>query len=189
MGVLSGADVQDGPMTSLEQVAAEVAALRGRLDVAEATLALHDLKARYAALVDARYEGGAVVGPERLAALAEEIAELFTPDAVWDGGSALGVAEGRAAIAERMQAPTLCFSRHLFVSPQLRVAGDRASGRWELLAPCTTADGTPHWMAGVEHDEYERGPDGRWRHRRMALTTTFFAPTDTGWRRLATSKK
>jgi hypothetical protein len=189
MGVLSAAQVQDGPVTSLEELAGEVAALRARVELAEATLALHDLKARYAALVDARYEGGAVVAEDRLAALAEEIADLFTPDAVWDGGPALGVAEGRTAIVERMRAPTLRFSRHLFVSPQLRVDRGRATGRWELLAPCTTADGTPHWMAGVEEDEYERGEDGRWRHRRMALTTTFFAPTDTGWRRIASPKK
>jgi hypothetical protein len=189
MGVLSGPQVHAGPVTSLEELAGEVAALRARVEAAEATLALHDLKARYAALVDARYEGGAVVAEDRLAVLAEEIADLFTPDALWDGGPALGVAEGRAAIVERMRAPTLCFSRHLFVSPQLRFAGGRATGRWELLAPCTTADGTPHWMAGMEEDEYERGEDGRWRHRRMALTTTFFAPTDTGWRRLATPKK
>jgi hypothetical protein len=166
-----------------------VAALRARVELAEATLALHDLKARYATLVDARYEGGDVVAPERLAVLAGQIAELFTPDAVWDGGPALGVAEGPAAIAERMRAPTLRFARHLFVSPQLRIDGGRATGRWELLAPCTTADGTPHWMAGVEDDEYERGEDGRWRHRRMALTTVFFAPTDTGWRRMAAPKK
>jgi hypothetical protein len=178
-----------GSVTSVEELAAEVATLRARVDVAEATLALHDLKARYAALVDARYEGGAVVAEERLGALADEIADLFTPDAVWDGGPTLGLAEGRDAIAARMRAPTLCFSRHLFVSPHLRIDGGRATGRWELLAPCTTADGTPHWMAGVEDDEYERGEDGRWRHRRMALTTVFFAPTDTGWRRLASPKK
>ncbi len=171
-------------MTSLEQLAAEVAELRTRVAAAEGALALHELKARYAGLVDARYEGGGVVGPERLATLAEEIADLFTPDAVWDGGPALGVAKGREAIAERMRAPTLLFSRHLFLSPRIRVAGDQAEARWDLLAPCTTADGTPRWLCGYEDDEYVRGDDGRWRHRRMALTTVFLARADEGWREI-----
>ena len=176
-------------MTSLEELAAEVAELRARVAAAEGALALQALKARYAELVDARYEDGGPVGPDRLAALAEEIADLFTPDAVWDGGPALGVAEGREAIAARMRAPTLLFSRHLFLSPRIRVDGDRAEARWDLLSPCTTADGTPRWLCGYEDDEYERGEDGRWRHRRMALTTVFLARADEGWRKVPAQKK
>ena len=176
-------------MTGIEDLAAEVAALHDRVAAAEAVLAVHDLKARYADLVDARYEGGGPVGPERLADLAEQIADLFTPDAVWDGGPALGVAEGREAIAARMRAPTLLFSRHLFLSPRIRVDGDRAEARWELLSPCTTADGSPRWLCGYEDDEYSRDADGRWRHRRMALTTVFLAPASDGWRKILSPKK
>jgi hypothetical protein len=176
-------------VTDLDDLAAEVAELRARVEAAEGALAVHELKARYAALVDARYEGDGSVGPERLAELAEAIADLFTPDAVWDGGPALGVAEGREAIAARMRAPTLRFSRHLFLSPRIRVDGARAEARWELLSPCTTADGTPRWLCGYEDDEYERGEDGRWRHRRMALTTVFFARADKGWRTPPSPKK
>jgi hypothetical protein len=176
-------------VTGLEELAAEVAALRVRVEVAEATLAVHELKARYAALVDARYEGGGPVGPERLAELAGAIADLFTPDAVWDGGQALGVAEGREEIAARMRAPTLLFSRHFFVSPRIRVDRHRAEARWELLSPCTTADGTPRWVCGYEDDEYELGEDGQWRHRRMVLTTVFLARADQGWHRVLPAKK
>jgi hypothetical protein len=176
-------------VTSLEELAAEVADLRARVAVAEGTLAVHELKARYADLVDARYEGGGPVGPERLAELAEAIADLFTPDAVWDGGPALGVAEGRESIAARLRAPTLLFARHFFLAPRIRVAGARAEARWELLSPCTTADGTPRWLCGYEDDEYERGEDGRWRHRRMALTTVFLARADEGWHRVLPAKK
>jgi hypothetical protein len=181
--------VQDGSVTSLEELAAEVADLRARVAAAEGALALHELKARYAALVDARYEGGGPVGPERLAELAEAIADLFTPDAVWDGGPALGVAEGREAIAARMRAPTLLFSRHLFLAPRIRVDRHRAEARWELLSPCTTADGTPRWLCGYEDDEYEVGEDGRWRHRRMTLTTVFLARADEGWQKVLSPKK
>lgn len=175
-------------MPSIEDLAAEVADLRARVAAAEGALAVQELKARYADLVDARYEGGGVVAPERLATLAQAIADLFTPDAVWDGGPALGVAEGREAIAARMRAPTLRFSRHLFLSPHIRVDGNRAVARWDLLAPCTTADGTPRWLCGYEDDEYVRGEDGGWRHRRMVLTTVFLARADEGWRTILSPK-
>ena len=176
-------------MTSLEELAAQVADLRARVEAAEGALAVQALKARYADLVDARYAGGAPVGPERLAELAEAIADLFTADAVWDGGPALGVAEGREAIAARMRTPTLLFSRHLFVSPRIRVHGHRAEARWELLSPCTTADGTPRWLCGYEDDEYEQGEDGRWRHRRMVLTTVFLARADEGWQKILSPRR
>ena len=64
-----------------------------------------------------------------------------------------------------LAAPTLVFSRHLFVKPRLDVDGDRATGRWELLCPCTRPDGTSLWMAGYEDDVYRR-VDGVWLHRR-----------------------
>ena len=173
-----------GAVGTVDDLAAEVAALRRRVEAAEATLAVHELKSRYAELVDARYDRGRVVDADRLAALAEEIAALFTTDAEWDGGPALGAARGRDAIAARMRQPTLTFSRHLFLKPRIGVDGDRAHARWDLLAPITTPDGRPQWMCGYEDDEYERADDGRWLHRRMALTTVFVAPADEGWRRI-----
>ena len=102
---------------------------------------------------------------------------------VWDGGPALGVAEGRAAIADRLARPTLVFSRHLFVSPRITVDGDRATGRWELLCPCTGADGTALWMSGQEDDVYRR-VDGTWLHASMSLTTVFVSPVGDGWPRI-----
>jgi hypothetical protein len=159
----------------------ELVALRRRLDAVEAVLAIEELKARYGELVDRRFERGRVVDAERLADLAHEIAGLFSEDAEWDGGPALGVAVGRQAIAARMARPTLSFSRHLFVRPRIVVDGDRATGRWDLLAPCTAGDGSSYWMCGVEDDAYVRDADGRWLHRRMALTTVFMAPVGEGF--------
>jgi hypothetical protein len=158
-------------------------ALEARVAAAEAVQAISALKARYAELVDARYARGAVVEPARLADLAERIAALFTEDAEWDGGRALGVARGRAEIAARMREPTLLFSKHYFLQPQIEVEGERARGRFDLLAPCTTRDGRPHWMAGVEEDEYRR-VDGVWLHQRMKLGVLFLAPHETGWQKI-----
>lgn len=160
-------------------------ALERRIDALEAAEAIRNLKARYAELVDQRYRrGGGVVEPAELDALADAIAELFSEDAVWDGGPGLGTCEGRAAIRERFRDPTLLFSWHYFLKPRIVVRDDEAEARWDILAPCTTKDGRPHWMAGVEDDLYRR-EDGVWRHTRMRLSTVFMAPHDRGWARRA----
>lgn len=161
----------------------DLTALEARLAAVEAVLEIQALKARYAELVDARFAGGSLVSEEELGRVVGAISELFTPDAVWDGGPTLGTARGRTSIATRLRQPTVRFARHLFTSPRIEVDGDRATGRWELLAPMTMADGTPAWMSGVEHDTYRRH-EGRWLHASMALTTTFVAPVSRGWERI-----
>jgi hypothetical protein len=170
-------------MDDAGSLAKRLDALERRLAAVEDVQAIERLKARYAQLVDARYARGAVVEPAKLAELAGQIAELFTEDGVWDGGRALGLARGRAEIAARMREPTLLFSWHYFVKPQIRAEGDRASARWDILSPCTTKDGRPHWMAGYEDDDY-RKVDGHWLHRSMKLTVVFLSPHETGWEKV-----
>ncbi len=171
-------------MPTHDELADEIAALRARVERSEAALAIHALKSRYAQLVDERYARGAVASADVLAARAEAIAARFTEDGVWDGGPALGASGGRSEIAARMRAPTLSFSWHFFVKPRIEVlAADRARARWDILAPCTTTDGTPMWMVGFEDDEYAR-VDGEWLHRRMQLSAVFMAPHATGWTKI-----
>jgi hypothetical protein len=170
-------------MATVDDLGARVDALARRVDAAESVLALHELKARYAALVDARFARGAVVERPRLDQLAAAAAALFTEDGIWDGGPTLGIARGRRQIAARLAEPTLVFSRHLFVQPRLTVDGDRATGRWDLLCPCTRTDGESMWMSGHEDDTYVR-VDGVWLHASMSLTTVFVAPAGGGWPRI-----
>ena len=132
-------------------------------------------------MVDERYSRGSVIGDDRLAVISNEIAALFTEDAIWNGGPVLGIAVGREQIAHRMRRTTLVFSRHLFSKPRIRLEGDRAFGRWDLLCPCKSADGNSLWMCGYEDDEYARGEDGQWLHHEMRLTTVFYSPADPGW--------
>ncbi len=167
-------------MASIEALEAQVRALSVRLDAAESVQAIQNLKSCYASLVDARFSKGARVPAERMAEVAAEIAGLFSEDGVWDGGPTLGVATGREEIAARMREPTLVFSWHFFVKPRIEVHGEVAKARWDILSPCTTKDGTPHWMVGYEDDEYQR-IDGVWLHTRMKLKSVFMTPHDQGW--------
>jgi hypothetical protein len=170
-------------MPTVEELAAAVADLRRRVEASESVLDLQSLKARYGELVDQRFSAGRVVDDDTLARVADEAAALFTADGTWDGGPGLGLVTGRAAIAERLRTPTLSFSRHLFVKPRIRVHGDQAWGRWDLLSPCRHLDGTSYWMCGYEDDHYVR-EDGVWLHRSMALTTVFMSPVSEGWTKI-----
>jgi len=170
-------------MSDIQDLARRQEILEQRVAVVEDTLAIERLKSRYAQLVDQRYSKGAPVPEAQLAEIANALGELFTEDAVWDGGKALGVAEGREAIVERLRQPTLLFSWHYFLKPYIEVIGERATARWDLLSPCTTRDGKPHWMAGYEDDEY-RKVQGEWLHQSMALKVAFLAPHETGWQKI-----
>jgi hypothetical protein len=170
-------------MSTIEELAQQVATLSQRVAASEAVLDLHSLKARYGDLVDRRFVAGAVVDDATMAEVTAAAASLFTADGVWDGGPGLGVATGRPALAERLSRPTLTFARHLFVKPEIRVEGDRAWGRWDLLSPCRRADGQSYLMCGYEDDEYAR-IDGVWLHRVMKLTTVFMAPVADGWSKI-----
>lgn len=161
---------------------AKLRALESRVDALDAVHAITNLKARYAALVDARYTLDGPKEPAEVARIADRIVELFSEDAVWDGGEKLGEWKGRAEIRKRFLEPTLHFTLHYFVKPILDVQGDRACGRWDILAPITFGDGKPGWMAGTEDDEYVR-VDGSWLHSRMKLTVTFMGPELRGWDR------
>lgn len=170
-------------MVETAELASEVALLRRRVEDVESVLAIQSLKATYGDLVDRRFSMGAVAPAPELDATVGQIASLFTEDAVWDGGPVLGVASGRAEIADRLRNPTLVFSRHLFVKPRIQVSGGSASARWDLLCPCKTPDGRSWWMCGVEEDGYLR-EDGVWRHQEMRLTTVFMAPVGGGFERI-----
>jgi hypothetical protein len=169
-------------MTSNLDLERRVSELEARLRAVEDVQEIQRLKARYGTLADARYDRRGPKPRPELERIARAISELFTEDAVWDGGAALGRAQGRDAIYQRFVEPTLLFSWHCFVKPEIEVRADLARGRWDILAPCTTRDGRPHWMAGYEEDDYRR-VGGVWLHARMELGVVFLAPHETGWRR------
>lgn len=157
-----------------------LAALEARVARSEAHAEILALKSRYGALADARYSRKGPRSQGEIDVVADQLAALFTVDAVWEGGGALGRCEGRAAIRARFREPTLHYAWHFFVKPEIRVDGERAKGTWDVLAMVTTQAGRAMWMVGVEHDEYAF-EDGRWLHTRMQLDSQLMAPYDRGW--------
>jgi len=166
--------------SSQQALLERIAALEARVARTEAHAEILALKSRYGTLADARYSRQGPRSQVEIDRAADALAALFTEDAVWEGGGALGRCEGRAAIRERFRAPTLHYAWHFFVKPEIRVEGERATGTWDVLALVTTLEGRAIWMVGVEHDAYAR-IDGRWLHTRMRLDAQLMAPHDRGW--------
>ena len=141
-----------------------------RLQRLEDLEAIRHLKLEYAALCDASYD-------------AVPLAELFTPDGVWDGGDEYGVYRGREEIAGywRACADSIPFAIHMILNHAVEVAspGRAATGRCHLFQPMTL-DGKPTWAA-VRYDEEYAVHEGRWRFVSMKLTTLLLASHADGW--------
>ena len=136
---------------------------------------IKQLKARYCAYCDQDYD------PDGLAA-------LFVDNGVWDGGAEFGRHEGRAAIRSffRGASGSIVFAAHLVMNPIIEVEGDgdRASGRWRLLMPCTVQgrDAAPEarWLLSAYDERYVR-VDGRWLFASLEVDTQFYAAHLAGW--------
>ena len=142
--------------------------LEERLQVLEDVEALKKLKARYCLAVDARD--------------AERVVSLFTADAVWDGGS-FGRYEGTDAIRSffRSVPERLSFFVHYVSNPLIEIDGDRATGTWYLLEPCTFAEGDRAVWGSARYEERYRRAGGAWKFEEMRLVSLFWTPYEAGW--------
>jgi len=135
-----------------------ISQLESRLRRLEARDQVRHLKMRYAQLCDSGYP-------------ADELAELFLPDAVWDGGETLGRYEGQSAIREfyRNSSARVPWALHYTVAGDIEVdeAGERATATWYLWQPMIRK-GEPTWLMGVYEDIYVRTMDG-WRFAHVSL--------------------
>lgn len=149
----------------------DLEALEKRIRRLEDLEAIKQLKARYAALCDANYD-------------ADALAELFTVDAVWDGGQ-LGRAEGREAIRHFFQGSSqrIAFAIHNMLNPIIEVDGETATGTWYLFQTCTYTDGNRAvWGAATYHDHYVH-ENGIWKFQHVQITSHFWTPFEDGWAR------
>jgi ketosteroid isomerase-like protein len=143
--------------------------LERRIKAIEDIEEIKKLKARYCAYCDDSYD-------------ADGIAELFTEDAIWDGGIR-GRAEGREGIRDffTRASQRLPFAIHMVMNPLIEVEGDTAKGTWYLFQACTFAAGDQAvWGSARYDDEYVR-IDGRWMFQNLKLTSHFWTPFDQGW--------
>lgn len=128
------------------------------------------LKARYCHLVDA--------------GCWDELAELFTEDAVCDYGF-FGRYEGRDQIVERffrtIVSSASSFNAHMVHNPIIDVHGDTASGTWYLTAQTTIQPANQAvWVMGIYHDEFRRIA-GRWKLAALKFEFKYYTPYEDGW--------
>lgn len=150
--------------------------LEQRLARLEDVQAITDLKERYATLCDDGYD-------------ADGIAELCVEDCVWSSNVA-GEFRGRDEIRRFMRetGEQLSWAQHFMISPAIEVdpGGERATGRWFLLALATQVAGAGEegpqsvLFSGNYEDAYVK-VDGAWRFERIALDMQIMTTVHAGW--------
>ena len=92
-------------MPSPEELDARIKTLEARLAEVEAVTEIQNLKALYGELVDSRYGPEGPKSAEEIDKIADQIVQLFSEDAVWDGGEDLGVWRGRPRFESASSTP------------------------------------------------------------------------------------
>lgn len=130
---------------------------------------IKQLKARYALACDDGYA-------------ADEIAGLFTADAIWDGGE-FGYAETREGIREFFAGASdiIGFAVHNVSNPLITFRGDSAEGHWYLHQPLTLkgADAC-YWLCARYQDKYLRTADG-WKFQHVEVNIEALTPYEEGF--------
>ena len=156
----------------------QLKALEKRIQVLEDIEAIKDLKARYAAVCDDKYNP-------------EKGIKLFTQDGVWNGGKDFGVHKGRKAIKKFFEgvAKNIVFAVHFFLQPTIKISkdGKTATGKWYLWQACTFKGGAGVWISGLEYDKY-RKVNGKWLMSEMRLKLFFMTPYEQGWHKIKIMK-
>jgi len=130
--------------------------------------AIKKLKARYCLYVDTGEP--------------DKVADLFVEHAVWDGG-VVGRYEGREAIRAFMRnlPQLLSFALHYVMNPLIEVRGDRATGQWYLLEPCTMVKGNQAVWGTARYEDHCVKVNGEWKFQQVKLIPVFWTPFDQGW--------
>jgi len=113
-----------------------------------------------------------------------KLGPLFTDDAVWTS-EIFGHHEGRAAIEEFFGGVSsdIVFAAHLALNGIVDVDGDKATGQWRLLMPCTLSENgqkVSRWMLGEYDETYERH-SGKWYFSKVDVFMNFNVRADESW--------
>ncbi|MGB5078674.1 MAG: nuclear transport factor 2 family protein [Sphingorhabdus sp.] len=115
-----------------------------------------------------------------------ELANLFTPDARWEGKGryqeALGSYRGREAIVEMIRSycvpkPHFALTAHFFSSEFLLTNGDDAHGEWMMLQTSEYADGKADLRSAAISMEFKR-KDLTWRIHSFCTRNLFSRRTE-----------
>lgn len=153
--------------------------LEARVSVLEATEAIRGLKARYAALADAKYRPDYTrVGEAEMTSIARAQSECFTTDAIWDGGDDFGDSRrGREALRQWFMCSPWRFAMHYYGSPCIEVDGDHASATWRLWQIALREDnGAAVLLCALTKEAYRRDDAGVWLCSRMRFDEVHMAP-------------
>lgn len=152
----------------------DLAAIERRLAKLEAVEEIRHLKLRYGQLCDAGYP-------------VDPILEMFTADAVWDGGDTFGSFHGLDEIRTFFVGinEEVGFAVHYMIGDAVVVDDDVRTARatWHMFEAATMrVDAVPEamWLAAVYEDEY-RCEDGVWRFSSVKLNFRMQAMHREGW--------
>jgi ketosteroid isomerase-like protein len=143
--------------------------LERRIRALEDIEAIKQLKYRYADACDRGYD-------------ADTLADLFTEDAIWDGG-VFGRNDGQEAIRNyfRGVSSDIVFAMHYMMNPIIEVDGDQARGAWYLFQTCTFAEGNTPILGAAKYAERYQRVHGTWKFRHLQLISIFWTPYEEGW--------
>ncbi len=142
-----------------------------RLDRVESIEQIRSLKALYCELCDEGYD-------------ADGLCNLFTDDAVWDGGR-LGRFEGRERLHRFFSnmPNVMSFAIHHVTNSAVELSddGQTAEARWYLLQMATlNSENKAVWLTGRYIDQLVL-QQGSWKFQHTSLVARFFSPYDQGW--------
>jgi len=107
--------------------------------------------------------------------------QLFTEDAVWDGGD-FGVFTGREEIRKVLAGfAAVPMSYHAVMNPLIEIAGDHATGNWHKIGGITLPDGRSLIQICGYEDEYRRTAEG-WRISRMVALPGLVSTLPEQWK-------
>ncbi len=145
--------------------------LEARVDRLESIEAIKKLKHVYMQHCDLGYPPD-LLGP------------LFVDEAVWTS-AVFGHHAGRKAIEDFFGgiSAQIVFAAHLAMNFIIDVEGDRASGQWRILMPCTMVEEgrqVSRWILG-DYDERYLRQDGVWRFEKIDFLVNFNVPSLESW--------
>ncbi|MFH1091906.1 MAG: nuclear transport factor 2 family protein [Pseudomonadota bacterium] len=142
--------------------------LEKRLRILEDTEAIRNLKALYGEICDDSYR-------------TDRMRELFTPDAIWDGGDTWGVYHGIDRIMAFFdEAGKSITGVHFFVQPKIKIISEtQAEASWYLLQQGTKGD-MAFWLSAMEYEKYEK-IGGKWLFKEIKFIPFFATRYEVGW--------